>query len=153
MSHTHDPLADGDPAHSHHGQGTRRDFLYYVTGGAGAVAAGAAGWTLVNQMNPSADVTAMSSIDVDVSAVEVGTQLTVKWLYPPTQKAGRKMVKLDQPFLYKDTKPDTDNLIKLLKDVLTDLSFWRDDAQVASEISEKFWVAGNTGLYIKIERL
>lgn len=63
--------------------GTRRDFLYYATAGAGAVAAGAAVWPLVNQMNPSADVQALSSIFVDVSAVEVGTQLTVKWLGKP----------------------------------------------------------------------
>ncbi|MBC7137154.1 MAG: ubiquinol-cytochrome c reductase iron-sulfur subunit [Defluviimonas sp.] len=63
--------------------GTRRDFLYYATAGAGAVAAGAAGWTLVNQMNPSADVQALSSIFVDVSGVDVGTQLTVKWRGKP----------------------------------------------------------------------
>lgn len=63
--------------------GTRRDFLYYATAGAGTVAAGAAGWTLVNQMNPSADVQALSSIQVDVSGVDVGTQLTVKWLGKP----------------------------------------------------------------------
>ena len=67
---------------SGHG-GTRRDFLYYATAGAGAVAAGAAVWPLVNQMNPSADVAALSSIFVDVSGIEVGTQLTVKWLGKP----------------------------------------------------------------------
>ena len=37
-------------------EGTRRDFIYYATAGAGAVAAGAAVWPMVNQMNPSADV-------------------------------------------------------------------------------------------------
>ncbi|WCR11127.1 ubiquinol-cytochrome c reductase iron-sulfur subunit [Paracoccus stylophorae] len=63
--------------------GTRRDFLYYATAGAGTVAAGAAAWTLVNQMNPSADVQALSSIQVDISGVETGTQLTVKWLGKP----------------------------------------------------------------------
>ncbi|EEB82968.1 ubiquinol-cytochrome c reductase iron-sulfur subunit [Roseobacter sp. GAI101] len=63
--------------------GTRRDFLYYATAGTGAVAVGAAVWPLVNQMNPSADVKALSSIRVDVSAVEPGTQLTVKWLGKP----------------------------------------------------------------------
>ena len=61
----------------------RRDFLYYTTAGAGAVVAGAAVWPLVNQMNPSADVLALSSIRVDVSAVDPGTQLTVKWLGKP----------------------------------------------------------------------
>ena len=63
--------------------GTRRDFLYYATAGAGVVTAGAAVWPLVNQMNPSADVQALSSIFVDVAGVEVGTQLTVKWLGKP----------------------------------------------------------------------
>ena len=64
-------------------EGTRRDFLYYATAGAGAVTAGAAVWPLVDQMNPSADVSALSSIRVDVADVEEGTQLTVKWLGKP----------------------------------------------------------------------
>ncbi|WP_299564551.1 ubiquinol-cytochrome c reductase iron-sulfur subunit [uncultured Sulfitobacter sp.] len=63
--------------------GNRRDFLYYATAGTGAVAVGAAVWPLVNQMNPSADVVALSSIRVDVSGIETGTQLTVKWLGKP----------------------------------------------------------------------
>ncbi len=66
-----------------HQGGTRRDFLYYATAGAGAVTAGAAIWPLVNQMNPSADVQALASIDVDVSSIEPGTQITVKWLGKP----------------------------------------------------------------------
>ena len=69
--------------HAGTGEGTRRDFLYYATAGAGAVATGAAVWPLINQMNPSADTRALASIMVDVSAVEVGTQLTVKWLGKP----------------------------------------------------------------------
>ena len=64
-------------------EGTRRDFLYYATAGAGAVTAGAAVWPLVNQMNPSADVRALSTIRVDVSGVESGTQLTVQYLGKP----------------------------------------------------------------------
>ena len=75
MSHADHPAGD-------HGA-TRRDFLYYATAGAGAVAAGAAAWTLINQMNPSADVQALSSIQVDISGVAEGTQLTVKWLGKP----------------------------------------------------------------------
>ena len=70
-------------SHAEDHEGTRRDFLYYATAGAGAVATGAAVWPLVNQMNPSADVQALSSIRVDVSGVEPGTQLTVKWLGKP----------------------------------------------------------------------
>ncbi|WP_299661665.1 ubiquinol-cytochrome c reductase iron-sulfur subunit [uncultured Ruegeria sp.] len=70
-------------SHAEDHEGTRRDFLYYVAGGAGVVATGAAVWPLVNQMNPSADVQALSSIRQDVSGVEPGTQLTVKWLGKP----------------------------------------------------------------------
>jgi ubiquinol-cytochrome c reductase iron-sulfur subunit len=70
-------------SHAEDNAGTRRDFLYYATAGAGAVATGAAVWPLVNQMNASADVRALASIYVDVSGVEVGTQLTVKWRGKP----------------------------------------------------------------------
>ncbi|RQP06459.1 MAG: ubiquinol-cytochrome c reductase iron-sulfur subunit [Paracoccus sp. BP8] len=76
------PVSHADEHAGDHGA-TRRDFLYYATAGAGTVAAGAAAWTLVNQMNPSADVQALASIQVDVSGVETGTQLTVKWLGKP----------------------------------------------------------------------
>ena len=54
-------------AHAEEHEGTRRDFIYYATASAGAVTAGAAIWPLVNQMNPSADVKALSSIRVDVA--------------------------------------------------------------------------------------
>ncbi|MEY8842559.1 ubiquinol-cytochrome c reductase iron-sulfur subunit [Cribrihabitans sp. XS_ASV171] len=70
-------------SHAEDHEGTRRDFLYYATAGAGAVTAGAAIWPLVNQMNPSADVQALSSIRVDVGGVDTGTQITVKWLGKP----------------------------------------------------------------------
>ncbi|GAB4388480.1 ubiquinol-cytochrome c reductase iron-sulfur subunit [Albidovulum sp.] len=75
--------------------GTRRDFLYYATAGAGAVAGGAAVWTLVDQMNPSADVQALSSIFVDVSGVETGTQLTVKWRGKPVFIRRRTQEEID----------------------------------------------------------
>ena len=70
-------------SHADDHQGTRRDFLYYATAGAGVVVTGAAVWPLVNQMNPSADVRALASIRVDVSTVDPGTQLTVLWQGKP----------------------------------------------------------------------
>ena len=82
-------------SHAEDNEGTRRDFLYYATGGAGAVAAGAAVWPLINQMNPSADVQALSSIRVDVSGVEVGTQLTVKWRGKPVFIRRRTQEEID----------------------------------------------------------
>lgn len=53
---------------------------------------------------------------------------------------------------YKTTKPDTDNLVKLLKDVMTSLKYWQDDALVASEVIEKYW-AERPGIYVKIQPL
>ena len=70
-------------------------------------------------------------------------RLTTKWCYPSGEHNAPS---------YKTTKPDTDNMIKLLKDCMTKLGFWKDDAQVASEITEKFW-ATPTGIYIKVESL
>lgn len=34
---------------------------------------------------------------------------------------------------WKITRPDTDNLNKLLKDVMTDMGFWKDDALICLE--------------------
>jgi ubiquinol-cytochrome c reductase iron-sulfur subunit len=63
--------------------GTRRDFLFIATGAAGGIATAAAVWPLINQMNPSADVQALASIQVDVSGVAEGSQITVKFLGKP----------------------------------------------------------------------
>ena len=70
--------------------------------------------------------------------------LGVKWCFPIR---GRH-----RDGEYKATKPDTDNLEKLLKDVMTELGFWMDDAQVASELCEKFW-AEIPGIYILLTGL
>ena len=51
---------------------------------------------------------------------------------------------------YKATRPDTDNLQKMLKDCMTKCGFWKDDALVVSEITEKFW-AKTPGIFIRIE--
>ncbi|MGR3465860.1 ubiquinol-cytochrome c reductase iron-sulfur subunit [Limimaricola sp.] len=83
-------------SHADDHQGTRRDFLYYATAGAGAVVAGAAVWPLVNQMNPSADVLALASIRVDVSGVQPGTQLTVLWQGKPVFIRARTEAEIEE---------------------------------------------------------
>ena len=57
---------------------SRRDFLYYATAGAGAVATGAAVWPLIDSMNPSADVLSLSTVRVDLSGMQRGQRLTVR---------------------------------------------------------------------------
>ena len=73
-----------------------------------------------------------------------GAELTVMWRFPATgtHKNGE----------YRTTKPDTDNLQKLLKDCMTKIGFWRDDCLVAREIVEKYW-ADTPGIYIRIRPL
>lgn len=51
----------------------------------------------------------------------------------------------------KITKPDTDNMIKLLKDCMTKKGFWKDDAHVTYEIIGKYWTTGTEGIYIRAE--
>lgn len=75
---------------------SKRDFLYYVTGGTAAIGGAAAIWPLVNQMNPSADVQALSSIRVDVADVEPGTQISVKFLGKPVFIRRRTQEEIDE---------------------------------------------------------
>ena len=70
--------------------------------------------------------------------------VVVKWLFPRIK--GREHAQ------YKDTKPDLDNLCKLLFDVMTELHFYQDDAQIASMLIEKFW-AEKTGIFIEIDAI
>ena len=76
-------MSQDDHEGDHHGGATRRDFLYCSTAAAGAVTAAAAVWPLIDQMNPSADVLALSSIEVDISGIQPGTQFTAKWRGKP----------------------------------------------------------------------
>lgn len=71
-------------------------------------------------------------------------RLMVKWCFPLCGK--------HKDGDYRTSRPDTDNLQKMLKDVMTANSFWKDDSQVASEITEKFW-SKIPGLYIVVEGL
>ena len=54
---------------------------------------------------------------------------------------------------WKTSKPDTDNLNKLLKDLMTQLGFWTDDAQVVNERISKLWTGTHPGVYISLEEL
>ncbi len=61
----------------------RRDFIYVATGAFAAVGAAAVVWPLINQMNPSADVLALASIDLDLAAIQPGQAIVVPWRGKP----------------------------------------------------------------------
>ncbi|MBS0274753.1 MAG: ubiquinol-cytochrome c reductase iron-sulfur subunit [Proteobacteria bacterium] len=58
---------------------TRRDFLYIATGGVAAVGAALAAWPFIDQMNPSSAVLALSSIEADISSIQLGQQVVFNW--------------------------------------------------------------------------
>ena len=57
----------------------RRDFLYIATGAVGAVGAASLALPLIDQMNPSASVLALASIEVDLAPLAEGQSITVTW--------------------------------------------------------------------------
>lgn len=72
-------------------------------------------------------------------------ELKVVWLFP----RGRR----HKHFEWRTTRPDTDNLEKLLKDCMTEVGFWEDDALVVSETVYKIWSDEPTGISIEIKPL
>ena len=56
---------------------SRRDFLYITTAVFGATGAASVAWPLIDQLNPSASVSALSSIEADISSIPEGGSL--KW--------------------------------------------------------------------------
>lgn len=73
--------------------------------------------------------------------MEGAVRLMVKWCFPMRKNSFNGQ--------YKTTRPDTDNLQKLFKDCMTKTRFFHDDAQVASEIIEKFYTA-TPGIFVDV---
>ena len=73
---TSDPHASGDDP-------SRRDFIHIAAGAAAIGAVGGLAWPLIDQMNPSGDTLALASIEFDLSKVEPGQQVVVKWRGKP----------------------------------------------------------------------
>jgi Holliday junction resolvase RusA-like endonuclease len=77
---------------------------------------------------------------------EGALQLHVVWKFPKNKSHKHNEWRI--------TKPDTDNLQKMLKDCMTKTGYWKDDSQVVKEIVEKLWVNNeDEGIEISIEQL
>ena len=76
-------------------------------------------------------------------------RLYVLWEFPYPKSA-----KKHQPGYCRNkiTRPDTDNLNKMLKDVMTDMGFWKDDALISLESIWKVW-SDEPGISIHIDEL
>ncbi len=95
----------------------RRDFLTVATTAVGAVGVGAVVWPIVNQMNPDASVKALASIEVDLSKIKEGQEITVLWRGKPvfvkrrTKEEILNAEKVDLKEL-KDPQPDNKRVKK-----------------------------------------
>lgn len=90
---------------------TRRDFLTTVTATVGAFGVGAAVFPIVSQMNPDSSVKALASIEVDISGVKEGQEITVLWRGKPV-------------FIKRRTKED---ILKARETKMTDLKDPQED--------------------------
>lgn len=79
--------------------------------------------------------------------LEGPVKMTIIITWPHTQRSRKQNLGLPVP---KITRPDGDNLIKMIKDVMTLLSYWKDDAQVYSETVER-WHGEIPGVAVKIK--
>ena len=70
--------------------------------------------------------------------------LWVTWFFPSKRHKERE---------WRVTRPDTDNLQKLLKDCMTEAGFWKDDSQVCVESIGKLWTRTKPGINIRVEAL
>jgi len=71
-------------ADSHDGaETTRRDFIFIAAGAVATVGAAATIWPFIAQMNPAADTRALSTTEVDLTAIELGQQIKVMWQGKP----------------------------------------------------------------------
>ena len=90
-------MASGTVSHEAPADGVkRRDFLELVAWSTLAVSAGMIGWPLIDQMNPSADVLALSTTDVDLSPIQEGLAITVTWQGKPVFVRHRTQKEIDE---------------------------------------------------------
>ena len=110
-------LAEGatiEPGHASDDP-SRRDFIHIAAIAAAAGGAAAVVWPFIDQMNPSADTLALASVEYDLTKVQDGQQITIKWRGKPlfirnrTPKEVAEAVK-DDAAPMKDPAKDADRV-------------------------------------------
>jgi ubiquinol-cytochrome c reductase iron-sulfur subunit len=96
---------------------TRRDFIVVAAGAFAAVGAAAAVWPFIHQMNPSADVLALSSTEVDLGQIAAGQSVTILWRGKPVfvrhrTEAEIAQAKADDSAALPDPQKDADRVKK-----------------------------------------
>jgi ubiquinol-cytochrome c reductase iron-sulfur subunit len=77
-------MADSAATAPHHATDvTKRDFLQLIGIAGAVIGAGAIAWPLIDSMNPSKDVLALSSVEADLTPIVVGQGITIVWQGKP----------------------------------------------------------------------
>lgn len=111
-------MADHAQSPSGHAQeGTRRDFLNLTAASVTAFGAAAVAWPFISSLNPSKDVLALSSTEVDISQIAEGQAITVMWRGKPVfirhrTAAEIEQAKKDDTAEMKDPQPDEERAEK-----------------------------------------
>ena len=111
-------MAEANPKAEHGEEGaTRRDFIFIAAGAVGAVGVAAAAWPFIDQMNPAADTRALSTTEVDLTAVQLGQQIKVMWQGKPVFVRHRTPGEIaralrDDYAQLKDPQKDADRIVQ-----------------------------------------
>ena len=102
---------------AHEGDTTRRDFIYIAAGSVAAVGVAATAWPFIDQMNPAADTRALSTTEVDLSAIPEGQQIKAMWQGKPVFVRHRTPEEIaaaqrDDYANLKDPQHDADRLVQ-----------------------------------------
>ncbi len=91
---------------------SKRDFLKLVAGAGVIIGAGAIAWPLIESMNPSKDVLAASSTEVELSPIVEGQGITVMWRGKPIfvrHRTGQEIKEAEDVKLTQLSDPQTDS--------------------------------------------
>jgi ubiquinol-cytochrome c reductase iron-sulfur subunit len=94
----------------------RRDFIHIMGASVAVVGSGGALWPLIDSFNPSADVRATSSVEVDLEPFELGQRITVKWRGKPvfiSRRTAREieLARADDHAKLRDPQTDAERVI------------------------------------------
>ncbi|HZA00725.1 MAG TPA: ubiquinol-cytochrome c reductase iron-sulfur subunit, partial [Hyphomicrobiaceae bacterium] len=76
--------------------GTRRDFMNLLTNSVAVFGAAAVAWPIISSLNPSQDVLALASTEVDLTPIKEGQAITAMWRGKPIFIRNRTKDEIEQ---------------------------------------------------------
>ncbi len=111
MADSSGTIAHGHPAGGDPADPAKRDSLLLIAGAGAAIFAGSIGWSLIDSMNPAKDVLAVSSTEVDLAPIALGSGITVMWQGKPVfvrHRTPQEITEAQNVTLSDLTDPQTD---------------------------------------------